>query len=309
MKTCVCIKTKNYANFFLQQLELLAPGITALWNAAPREICHQHKLTIDNIFTVTFITIDHTFTISVLIKVTIHITPPWRSSSLAKFIIPLLLSPCYVRNISFRFHFYFHHGCTLILLKHVSDPRWGWFQEKIVQWKQIRDQKLNLGSTMGSFSTPNSLSQHHFLCFSAKRGRADPFPNYLTKIKEVRPIIFQDLIEWNYTIQKYEIFPFNFQRLEGFWPIFHFIKRVSFQLSPIQSNSAAAYSFQFHQSWSHATPPTLIPPLWITPKSVRLFTNSNLRTSTKSMRSKKVQLISRERLCFQRSLPYKNVIF
>ena len=49
-----------------------------------------------NIFAVTFITIDHTFTISVLIKVTIHIT---RSSSLAKFIIPLLLSPCYVRNI------------------------------------------------------------------------------------------------------------------------------------------------------------------------------------------------------------------
>ena len=259
-----------------------------------------------NIFAVTFITIDHTFTISVLIKVTIHITPPWRSSSLARFIIPLLLSPCYVRNISFRFHFYFHHGCTLLLLKHVSDPRWGWFQEKIVQWKQIRDQKLNLGSTMGSFSTPNSLSQHHFLCFSAKRGRADPFPNYLTKIKEVRPIIFQDLIEWRDTIQKYEIFPFNFQRLEGFWPIFHFIKRVSFQLSPIQSNSAAAYSFQFHQSWSHATPPTLIPPLWITPKSVRLFTTSNLRTSTKSMRSKNY---SRERLCFQNSLPYKNVIF
>ena len=51
MKTCVCTKTKNYANFFLQQLQLLAPGITALWNAAPREICHQHKLTIDNIFT------------------------------------------------------------------------------------------------------------------------------------------------------------------------------------------------------------------------------------------------------------------
>ena len=149
-----------------------------------------------NIFAVTFITIDHTFTISVLIKVTIHITPPWRSSSLAKFIIPLLLFPCYVRNILFRFHFYCHHGCTLIILKHLSDPRWGWFQEKIVQWKQIRDQKLNLGSTMGSFSTPNSLSQHHFLCFSAKRGRADPFPNYLTKIKEVRPIIFQDLIEW-----------------------------------------------------------------------------------------------------------------
>ena len=301
MKTCVCTKTKNYANFFLQQLELLAPGITALWNAAPREICHQHKLTIDNIFTVTFITIDQTIDIY-----NNTYNAPLAFKIIEKFIIPLLLSPCYVRNISFRFHFCFHHGCTLLLLKHLSDPRWGWFQEKIVQWKQIRDQKLNLGSTMGSFSTPNSLSQHHFLCFSAKRGRADPFPNYLTKIKEVRPIFFQDLIEWIDTIQKYEIFPFNFQRLEGFWPIFHFIKRVSFQLSPIQSNSAAAYSFQFHQSWSHATPPTLIHPLWITPKSVRLFTNSNLRTSTKSMRSKNY---SRERLCFQNSLPYKNVIF
>ena len=180
------------------------------------------------------------------------------------------------------------HLCNLLSFssKFPADKKPSSLWRKILQWKQIRDQKLNLGSTMGSFSTPNSLSQHHFLCFSAKRGRADPFPNYLTKIKEVRPIIFQDLIEWIDTIQKYEIFPFNFQRLEGFWPIFHFIKRVSFQLSPIQSNSAAAYSFQFHQSWSHATPPTLIHPLWITPKSVRLFTNSNFHISTKSMRSK-----------------------
>ena len=290
MKTCVCTKTKNYANFFLQQLELLAPGITALWNAAPREICHQHKLTIDNIFTEKiqyfrchfhhnwpyiynfgFDQSDNTYYAFIIIGKVYHST---------------LTFSMLCKKYTFRFHFYFHHGCTLLLLKHVSDSRWGWFQEKIVQWKQIRDQKLNLGSTMGSFSTPNSLSQHHFLCFSAKRGRADPFPNYLTKIKEVRPIIFQVLIEWRDTIQKYEIFSFNFQRLEGFWPIFHFIKRVSFQLSPIQSNSAAAYSFQFHQSWSHATPPTLIPPLWITPKSVRLFTISNLRTSTNSMRSK-----------------------
>ena len=90
------------------------------------------------------------------------------------------------------------HLCNLLSFssKFPADKKPSSLWRKILQWKQIRDQKLNLGSTMGSFSTPNSLSQHHFLCFSAKRGRADPFPNYLTKIKEVRPIIFQDLIEW-----------------------------------------------------------------------------------------------------------------
>ena len=31
------------------------------------------------------------------------------------------------KKYTFRFHFYFHHGCTLLLLKHLSDPRWGWF--------------------------------------------------------------------------------------------------------------------------------------------------------------------------------------
>ena len=56
---------------------------------------------------------------------------------------------------------------------------------------------------------------------------------------------------WHPLLQK----GFHFRRLEKLWSIFHFIKRVSFQLSSIQSNSV--YSFQFHQSWSHATLPPI----------------------------------------------------
>ena len=79
------------------------------------------------------------------------------------------------------------HLCNLLSFssKFPADKKPSSLWRKILQWKQIRDQKLNLGSTMGSFSTPNSLSQHHFLCFSAKRGRTDPFPNYLTTMSDV----------------------------------------------------------------------------------------------------------------------------
>ena len=64
-------------------------------------------------------------------------------------------------------------------------------------------------------------------------------------------------------IHCYNNIPFSFlfqlvhlKRLEGLRPIFHFIKRVSFQLSSIQSNSV--YSFQFHQSSNHATQRDLV---------------------------------------------------
>ena len=66
---------------------MLAQGITLLWNAAPREICHQHKLTIDNIFTVTFIAIDQTIDIY---NNTYY--APLAFNIIEKFIIPLLLS-------------------------------------------------------------------------------------------------------------------------------------------------------------------------------------------------------------------------
>ena len=50
---------------------------------------------------------------------------------------------------------------------------------KIVEGKQVRDQKLNLSSTMGSFSTWNSFQNIISFVSSPKERAADPFPNYL----------------------------------------------------------------------------------------------------------------------------------
>ena len=121
---------------------MLAQGITALWNAAPREICHQHKLTIDNIFTVTFITTDQTKDIYNNTYYT-----PLAFNIIEKFIIPLLLSPCYVRNITFRFHFYFHSSSFETCLR----PKMGLVPRENCPMKTNPGSKTQSGLNNGIF--------------------------------------------------------------------------------------------------------------------------------------------------------------
>ena len=96
---------------------------------------------------------------------------PLAFNIIEKFIIPLLLSPCYVRNISFRFHFYFHSSSFETCLR----PKMGLVPRENCPMKTNPGSKTQSGLNNGIF-------------FHSKLPFTTSFPLFLRQKREGWPI-------------------------------------------------------------------------------------------------------------------------
>ena len=166
-------------------------GIAVIWNATAREICHCHVFQqLPYLAIATYFDNRHTLTIATHFKLPLdncHIF--WQLPHLTISTHPDNTTHCDKCHALWQLPHIWQlpHALTIsfLQLKTFCRRKGDFALKENCRMKTNPGSKTQSGLNNGIFFHSKLLSQHHFLCLPAKRGRADPFPNYLATIKRI----------------------------------------------------------------------------------------------------------------------------